>query len=107
MGTGAIIILVFLATLAMYKCSNLINENDTSGVVAEALLFIINVVLLVLGNTWAWAGWQLLAISKVIFFPSEELIERMARMPPGYLGIMASVTVTLNGLIFALFQWLR
>lgn len=107
MGTGAIIILVLLATMAMYKSSNYLSENDMMGVLAEALLFVINVALLVLGNPWVWAGWQLLAIGKVIFAPSEELVERMLRMPPGYVGMMASVTVVLNGLVYALFQWLR
>ena len=107
MGTGAIVILVLLATLAMYKCSTYINESDTAGVVAEALLFVINVGLLVAGNPWIWAGWQLLAMAKVFFFPSAELTERMARGPEGYIGILSAVTVAMNGIIFALFQWLR
>lgn len=107
MGVGAIIILVLLATMSMYKCSNHIHEGDTVGIVAEAVLFVINVALLVVGNPWIWAGWQLLAIGKVIFAPSDDLIDRMSRMPPGYVGVLASVTVVLNGLVFALFQWLR
>ena len=107
MGIGAIIILVILAAMSMQKCSNHIHEGDNTGVAAESILFLINVSLLILGNPWVWAGWQLVALSKVIFFPSEELIERMARSPSGYITLMLVLTVLLNGGVFALFQWLR
>ena len=107
MGIGAIIILVLLAAMSMQKCSNHIHESDSTGIAAEAILFLINVSLLVLGNPWAWAAWQLSAMAKVIFFPSDDLIERMGRSPPGYITLMLVVTVLLNGGVFALFQWLR
>ena len=107
MGFGAIVILVLLAGVSMFKSAQFIEENEMTGVAADALLFVINVGLLVWGNHWAWAGWQLAALSKVVFFPSAEVIERVARMPPGYVNIVMGVTVLLNGGVYALFQWLR
>ena len=79
MGFGAIVILVMLAGMSIFKSAQFIEENEMTGVAAEALLFVINVGLLVWGNHWAWAGWQLTALSKVVFFPSDEVIERMER----------------------------
>ena len=107
MGFGAIVILVLLAALAMRKCSVYLDENDMAGVAAEALLFVINVGLMVWGNSWAWAAWQLAAVCKVAFFPSDELLDRAARMPPGYINLVMVITVLLNGGVYALFQWLR
>lgn len=107
MGFGAIVILVLLAGMSMSKSAQFIEENEMTGVAAEALLFVINVGLLVWGNPWVWAGWQLAALCKVVFFPSDELIERAARMPPGYVSVVMAVTVLLNGTVYALFQWLR
>ena len=107
MGFGAIVILVLLAALSMRKCAVSIEVNEMTGVAAEALLFVINVGLMVWGNPWAWAGWQLAAVCKVAFFPSDELLERAARMPPGYINLVMVITVLLNGGVYALFQWLR
>lgn len=107
MGFGAIVILVMLAGMSIHKSAQFIEENEMTGVAAEALLFVINVGLLVWGNHWAWACWQLTALSKVVFFPSVEVIERMERMPGGYVNIVIAVTVLLNGTVYALFQWLR
>jgi hypothetical protein len=107
MGFGAIVILILLAGMSMSKSAQFIEENEMTGVAAEAILFLINVGLLVWGNPWAWAGWQLTALCKVVFFPSDEVIERASRMPGGYVKILMTVTILLNSAVFALFQWLR
>lgn len=107
MGPGAVVILVVLAGMSMFRSARFIEEGEMTGVGAEALLFVINVGLLVGGNHWAWVGWQAAALSKVAFWPTDAVADRVALMPRGYFTVVMLTTALLNGAVYALFQWLR
>lgn len=107
MGLGAVAILVMLAGMSMFRSAQFIEEGEMAGVAAEALMFVINVGLLVVGNHWAWVGWQAAALSKVAFWPSGAAADRVALMPRGYITVVMLTAALLNGVVYALFQWLR
>lgn len=107
MGTGAIILLVVLALVAMIRTNNRITSDDLPGAVVTCALFAINVGILVLGNPWVWAGWTGITAAKSLFWPSDEMIRTRMTMPDGVFSVSLILFALVNGLIFMAFQWMR
>ena len=107
MGTGAIVLLVTLATIAAIRSNNRMVVGDTVGAVVTGVLFALNVALMLLGNPWVWAGWMCVTVAKTLFYPSDETLEVRNSMLDGAFAVSLVVSVIINGLIFMLFQWLR
>jgi hypothetical protein len=107
MGTGAIVLLVVMAVMAMVRSNNRMAVEDTSGAIVTGVLFAFNVGILVLGNPWVWAGWMAGVAAKTLFMPSDETLRERLTMPDGVFAISLVVSVLVNGLLFMAFQWLR
>jgi hypothetical protein len=107
MGIGAIIILALLGTFAFSRANYWLERNEGLTAAITCVFFIIELSVLVLGNAWVWMVWSLIGAAKSIWLPGEDLKRRMEVMPPGAHHFNIVVTVLVNGLVFALFQWLR
>lgn len=107
MGIGAVIMLATLGVLAATKANFWLERDEPYTAVWVGLLFSLEVGVLVLGNPWVWLGWALLGAAKSLWLPSQELKRNMAVMPQSVHHFNVTMTVTVNGLLFALFQWLR
>ena len=107
MGTGAVVLLVVMAVMAMVRSNNRMSADDTTGAIVTGILFAFNVGILVLGNPWVWAGWMGAVAAKTLFMPSDETIRERLTMPDGVFAISLVVSVLINGLLFMAFQWLR
>lgn len=107
MGTGAIVLLVVLAVVAMIRSNNALAVEDTAGAIVTGVLFALNVGILILGNPWVWAGWMAGTAAKTLFRPSDVTLRTRLTMPDGVFAVSLVTGVLINGLIFMLFQWLR
>lgn len=107
MGVGGIVLLVVLAVIAMNRANTRLEDHDTTGAIVTGILFAVNVAIMIMGNPWVWAAWMLATTGKTLFLPSEETDAVKRTMPPGVFSFSVIVSVAINGLIFALFQWLR
>lgn len=107
MGVGAIIMLVVCAAIAANRANRYLEEGEFPTAIWVGILFSIDVAILVVGNPWAWAGWTLLGVLKMIFLPGADLIARAERSPPIVHQISIVISALFSGVFFALFQWLR
>jgi hypothetical protein len=107
MGIGAIIILAVLGTITFARANRWLEENEGLTAAFVAIMFAIDIAVLVAGNSWIWLAWALAGAAKMIWLPSEDIAARRETMPIAVHHFNIAVSVAFSGVIFALFQWLR
>ncbi len=107
MGIGAIIILALLGVFAFSRANYWLERGEGLTAAITCVFFVVELGVLVLGNSWVWLVWSLLGAAKSIWLPGEDLKRKIAVMPQGEHHFNVVMTVLLNGLVYALFQWLR
>lgn len=107
MGFGAIVILAVLSVFAFSRANFWLERDEVLTAVITCVFFVFELGVLVLGNAWVWLGWSLFGAAKSIWLPGEDLKRRIAVMSQGEHHFNVVMTVLVNGLVYALFQWLR
>lgn len=107
MGIGAVIILAVLGAFAFNRANTWLERDEGLVAAITCAFFLVEVAVLVLGNEWVWLTWALAGVAKSLWLPGDDLKRALATMPPGAHHFNIVLTVLINGVVYALFQWLR
>ena len=75
--------------------------------ILSGIMMCLNILLIVLGNPWIWAGWTLFRTVRYIFFPREIDEERRETMPPVVFMLSTMLSVSISACTFVVFQYIR
>jgi hypothetical protein len=107
MSNVAIMILMMMIIFTVFVVNRVSSQYGPGMAIKSAIVMSINILLVIFGNPWVWAGWTLFRTMQNVFFPGKVSQEARDSSSYGLFMFTTMFAVCFSAATFVLFQNVR
>jgi len=107
MSNIAIMLILMIIIFDLFIIKRVEEEHGIAVALRTAMVMLVGLSLVIVGNPWIWSAWTLARAVQYIFFPGEATLHNRESSPYAVFVISTMLSVCSSAAIFVLFQYVR